>query len=118
MQDDAVLARVVNLLDSQRGNAAGALVTLDKHVQIRVAGRIPRDDNDRLVAEEVADLAYAACSPQELVLVAVPDRVAEVARDRVREVMEVRDQLVKALTPAEVDDVSHDRPIHQRDHRL
>src|SRR5262249_60027183 len=90
----------------------------DEAVQDDVGERVTGDHDDRIVAEEVANVADTTGGAEELLLVAVLDAVAEVVADRVREVMEVGDQLVEALAPAQIDDVRHHGTVQYGDHRL
>ena len=89
----AVLARVGDLLDGQRGDPARAAVALHQRAQVDVGERVARDDHDRVVAEEVGHVAHTAGRAQQLLLEAVLEAVAEVGADRVRVVVEVGDQL-------------------------
>jgi hypothetical protein len=118
VQHDAVLARVVDLLDRERGDAAGRAMAGQERPDVDVGQCVAGDDEERLGAEEVLALAHAACRARELRLVDVLDRVAEVVADRVREVMQVGDDPIDALATQVIDDVSHHRPVEHRDHRL
>jgi hypothetical protein len=63
VDDDAVLARVGNLLDGERADPAGALVALEQLAHVDVGERVSRDDHDRLVAEEFATLRTPPAVP-------------------------------------------------------
>ena len=50
------------------------LVALDQLAQVDVGERVSRDDHDRVVAEEVGDVANAAGGTEQLLLVAPGQR--------------------------------------------
>ena len=118
MQHDPVLARIGDARRRQGGEGATLAVGRDQRGQVDVGQRVARYDEERFVAEQVGAVAHAAGRPEQLLLVAVGHAVAEVVADRIREVMQVGDDLLDAAALEQVDDVRHDRPIEHRHHRL
>ncbi len=118
VQHDAVLARVGDLLDGQRGDPAGLAVPGGERRQVDVRERVAGDHEERLVAEELRARAHPAGRAQQLLLEAVGDALAEVLADRLREVVQVGDHAVEGVPVDQVEDVLHHRPVEHRHHRL
>ena len=95
-----------------------------ERAQVDVRERVTRDDQERLVPEELAHVAHAAGRTEQLLLVRVrePDAVlatvAEALADQVREVVQVGDHVVEAVPHEQAHDVLHHRPAEHRHHRL
>jgi hypothetical protein len=118
VQHHAVLARVRDLLDAERGDAAGLLVAFDELRDVEVGEGVAGDHEERLVPEELASVADPAGGAEQLLLLEVGQLVAEVVPDRVREVVEVRHDPVDPVAVQEVDGVGHRRAVQERHHRL
>ena len=109
----------VDPLDGERARSPpAALWRATNAREVDVGERVAGDDQERAVVEEVGAVAHAAGGAEQLGLLAVDDPVAEVVADRVREVVEVRDDLVVAVAVEQVDDVRHHGPVEHRHHRL
>ncbi len=105
-------------LDRQRRDPARLAMPRDERAQIDVGEGVAGDDQERLIPEELAARANPAGGPQQLLLVAVGEALAEVLADRVREVVQVGDHLLEAVAIEQVEDVRHHRPIEHRHHRF
>ncbi len=118
VQHHAVLARVGDLFDGQRRDPPRSAVARDERAQVDVGERVAGDDQEGIVAEELAAGAHAAGGTQQLLLVAIGQALAEVLADRVGEVVQVGDHLIEAVAVEQVEDVRHHGPVEHRHHRF
>ena len=118
MQHDAVLARVLHLLDGQRGDPAGRPVAGGEGPEVDVGERVAADHQEGVITEELRTRPHPAGGSQQLGLVVVGQPLAEELPDRVREVVQVGDHLLEAVAVEQVEDVLHHGPVQHRHHRL
>ena len=92
--------------------------------EVDVREGVSGEDDKRVVAEELTDLANAAGRAKQLLLLAVgelhpkPRSVTERVADGIAVPVQIGDHLVDLVAPKQPQDVFHDRPVRNRDHRL
>ena len=119
VEHDAELARVRHPLDRERRDPAGRLMARDELAQVDVGERVAGDDQERVVAEEVGDVAHAAGGAEQLA-----PRSGRRSRRRSSAGScpgssgGSRSIVVEPLAVEQVDDVRHHGPVEDRHHRL
>ena len=121
--DDPELERVLDRLEADRDRGALLLVQVDDLVQVDVAERVARDDEERLV-EPVRREPHRAGGAERALLDRVLDvqaevaAVAEVGADRLRQERHRDHDVAEAVVAQQLEDVLHARLADDRHHRL
>ena len=121
--DDAELERVLDGLEADRDRRALLLVEVDDLVQVDVAERIARDDEERLVQavrREPHRPRRAERALLDRVLDVQPEvaAVPEVGADRLRQEGDRDDDVGETVLAQQLEDVLHARLADDRHHRL
>ena len=121
--DDAELERVLDRLEADRDGASLLPVVSEERLEVDVAERVARDDEERLV-EVAGGQPDRAGSSERRLLDRVVDRhperlaVAEVGADRLRHEGEGDDHLIESVPVQQLEDVLHAGLADDRHHRL
>ena len=121
--DDPELERVLDRLEADRDRGALLLVELDDLVQVDVAERVTRDDEERLV-QAVGGEPHRTGGPERALLDRVLDvqpeaaAVAEIGADRLWQESDGDDDVGESVLAQQLEDVLHARLADDRHHRL